>query len=218
MGNRQYPAERLLGVIWNHGSGIDDTDVYVRSGPGAIGRGPAVRGSSGERTLVRRALSSRHRRAVFGTTIAQATHDRAIAFDDTSKDFLDNLELKRVLSEVKRQTGRELDVLGFDACLMNMVEVGYQLKGTARVVVGSEELEPGEGWPYDGVLQRSPRIRDARRGAGLPHRRLVRGLLQERERHAVRVRPVAPRRHGGEDRRAREGSHEGHQGRDGTPP
>ncbi len=93
----QYPAERLLGVIWNHGSGIDDTDVYARSGPRRIGRGPAAPGSSGERTLVRRALSSRHRRAVFGTTIAQATHDRAIAFDDTSKDFLDNLELKRVL-------------------------------------------------------------------------------------------------------------------------
>ena len=88
-----------------------------------------------------------------GRTVAQATHDRAIAFDDTSKDFLDNVELKKVLAEVKRQTGREFDVLGFDACLMNMIEVAYQLRGTAQVVVGSEELEPGEGWPYDRVLK-----------------------------------------------------------------
>jgi hypothetical protein len=148
----QYPAERLLGVVWNHGSGIDDTDVYagVRSAAGVRG---IAGGGNGQRSLIRRALSSRHRRALFGTTVVRATQDRAIAFDDTSKDFLDNVELKKVLAEVKRQTGRELDVLGFDACLMNMIEVAYQLKGTARVVVGSEELEPGEGWPYDAVLQ-----------------------------------------------------------------
>jgi Clostripain family len=114
----------------------------VAAGPGDI-----------QRNLVRRALSSRHRRAVFATTVSEATQDRAIAYDDTSRDFLDNIELKRVLAEVKKQTGRVPDVLGFDACLMNMVEVAYQLKGTARVVVGSEELEPGDGWPYDRVLK-----------------------------------------------------------------
>ena len=58
-----------------------------------------------------------------------------------------------MLADVKRQTTRTFDVLGFDACLMNMIEVAYQLKGTSQVVVGSEELEPGEGWPYDRVLE-----------------------------------------------------------------
>jgi hypothetical protein len=150
----QYPAERLLGVIWNHGSGIDDTDIYARSSPRGISPGrPAADGNGSDPSVVRRALSSRHRRAIFSTTVAQATQDRAIAFDDTSRDFLDNVELKRVLAEVKRQTGRTFDVLGFDACLMNMIEVAYQLKGTSQVVVGSEEIEPGEGWPYDRVLE-----------------------------------------------------------------
>jgi Clostripain family len=143
----QYPAERLLGVIWNHGSGIDDTDVYESAARGAAG------GGRSQPELVRRALAGRHRRALFGTTVAKATEDRAIAFDDTSKDFLDNVELKNVLADVKRQTGRQLDVLGFDACLMSMVEVAYQMRGNARVVVGSQELEPGEGWPYDKVLR-----------------------------------------------------------------
>lgn len=152
---QRYPADHLLGVIWNHGSGIDETDVYAR----AIARGiPVVRRPGDdplaiERNLIRSALSSRHRRAVFSTTVEQATNDRAIAYDDTSRDFLDNVELKKVLAEVKRQTGRTLDVVGFDACLMNMVEIAYQLKGTAQVVVGSEELEPGNGWPYHLVLK-----------------------------------------------------------------
>jgi cysteine peptidase C11 family protein len=127
---QEYPAERLLAVIWNHGSGIDDTNVYER--------GTEVR---------------RRRRPLFQTTAALARRDRAIAFDDTSHDFLDNLELKRVLAAVKRQTGRTIDVLGFDACLMNMIEVAYQLRGTARLVVGSEEVEPTDGWPYDRVLE-----------------------------------------------------------------
>jgi Clostripain family len=151
----RYPAERLLGVIWNHGSGIDETDVYARAGARGMSvvRGVAAGPGDIQRSLVRRALSSRHRRAVFATTVSEATQDRAIAYDDTSRDFLDNIELKKVLAEVKKQTGRVLDVLGFDACLMNMAEVAYQLKGTARVVVGSEELEPGDGWPYDRVLK-----------------------------------------------------------------
>ncbi len=148
----RYPADRLLGVIWNHGAGIDDTDVY-RSARGGNGARGATGGNGASAGLARRALSSRHRRALFQSTVAQAAHDRAIAFDDTSKDFLDNVELKKVLAEVKRQTGREIDVLGFDACLMSMVEIAYQLRGTARVVVGSEELEPGDGWPYDRVLK-----------------------------------------------------------------
>jgi hypothetical protein len=149
----RYPADRLLGVIWNHGSGIDDTDVYARALPGAAGRRADGVPVAADRALVRRALSSRHRRALFNTTVAQAASERAIAFDDSSRDFLDNIELKKVLADVKRHTGRTFDVLGFDACLMNMVEVAYQLKGTSQVVVGSEELEPGEGWPYDRVLE-----------------------------------------------------------------
>jgi Clostripain family len=147
----RYPADQLMGVIWNHGAGIDDTDIYRSARGGSVGRG-AVAGNT-QPQLVRRALSGRHRRALFQSTVAQATHDRAIAFDDTSKDFLDNLELKKVLVDVKRQTGRELDVLGLDACLMSMVEIAYQLRGTARIVVGSEELEPGDGWPYDRILK-----------------------------------------------------------------
>jgi hypothetical protein len=141
----RYPADRLMGVIWNHGSGIDDTDIYRSSGRNGVSNG------RGRAELVR-AMSGRHRRALFETTVAQATQDRAIAFDDTSKDFLDNVELKKVLTEVTRGTGRRLDVLGFDACLMSMFEVAYQLRGNAGIVIGSEELEPGEGWPYDRLL------------------------------------------------------------------
>jgi len=141
-------------VIWNHGSGIDETDVYARARDRgvAIGRRGRPADSSIPRSRVRAAASRRHRRALFGTTIDEAIQYRAIAYDDTSRDFLDNVELKRVLVEVARATGRPVDLLGFDACLMNMIEVAFQLRSAAGLIVGSEETEPGDGWPYDRVL------------------------------------------------------------------
>jgi hypothetical protein len=96
--------------------------------------------------------ASRHKRALFSTTIDAALHDRAIAFDDTSRDFLDTVELKKVLADARRAAGRPIDLVGFDACLMNMVEIAHQLRGSASYIVGSEEVEPGDGWPYDRVL------------------------------------------------------------------
>jgi hypothetical protein len=150
----EWPSEKRLAVIWNHGSGIDETDIYARAATRGlrIERGPGTDGDAIPQARVREVASSGHRRAVFATTVEKAVNSRAIAYDDTARDFLDNDELKRVLTDVTQSIGGRIDVLGFDACLMNLVEVSYQLRGTVDHVVGSEEVEPGDGWPYDGVL------------------------------------------------------------------
>jgi len=44
------------------------------------------------------------------------------------------------------------DSIGFDSCLMAMLEIVYQLKDTCKSVIGSEEEEPSEGWPYHKIL------------------------------------------------------------------
>jgi hypothetical protein len=66
-------------------------------------------------------------------------------------------ELRSALSAAKASTGETLDILGFDACLMQMVEVAYQVMGSAGshlvdITVGSEETEPGDGWDYAATL------------------------------------------------------------------
>jgi hypothetical protein len=150
----EWPSERRLAVIWNHGSGIDETDIYARAVTRGlrIERAPDASGDAIPQARVREVASSGHRRAVFATTLEKAVNSRAIAYDDTARDFLDNDELKSVLTKVVQNVGGRIDVLGFDACLMNLVEVSYQLRGTVDNIVGSEEVEPGDGWPYDGVL------------------------------------------------------------------
>lgn len=42
----------------------------------------------------------------------------------------------------------QLDLLGFDACLMSTYEVASDLAPLAQRMVASQELEPGHGWDY----------------------------------------------------------------------
>ncbi|HEY3417501.1 MAG TPA: clostripain-related cysteine peptidase, partial [Armatimonadota bacterium] len=44
------------------------------------------------------------------------------------------------------------DLVGFDACLMQMLEVTYQIRNNASYVVASEELENDTGYDYTGWL------------------------------------------------------------------
>jgi hypothetical protein len=154
-----YPAEHYLAVIWNHGSGWDDENVY-RIGH-SLKRNIVRRGTPISATrygdaipfgIARAVSGGRMRRAVFSTSIERALLTRAIAFDDSARDFLDNLELKRVFATVTKKLGRKIDILGMDACLMNMFEVQYQMRDAVSFCVGSEEVEPGDGWPYDTVI------------------------------------------------------------------
>jgi len=102
----EYPAEKYLLIIWNHGGGF---------------RSPA--------------------------------YSKGIAQDDTSgKDIITMPELEDALSAISVQMGKNIDIVGMDACLMAMTEVAYQIKDCADILVTSEENVPGDGWPYDTIL------------------------------------------------------------------
>ncbi len=75
-----------------------------------------------------------------------------ISFDESPEDSITIPELERALSLSTVYLGGKIDFLGMDACLMAMVEVAYQVRNYARVLVTSQELEPGEGWDYETIL------------------------------------------------------------------
>jgi len=162
-GVTNYPADHYLLVIWNHGAGWDDANLYQgdvftgatppvsRKQQPLVTRG-AVPGAKPIAFAQARAGLARTRRALFSTTVKAAVSQRAIAFDDQAQDYLDNIELKKVMTRIKKKLSRKIDILGMDACLMSMVEVVYQMRDVADYSVGSEESEPGDGWPYDRIL------------------------------------------------------------------
>lgn len=172
-GVKAHPADHYLAVIWNHGAGWDDSNLYsgdyfsgaappiVHKGQtldkkGSVGKAAAAKGKRTKASIPLaqgRAAVRNAQRALFSTSVKQMVQSRAIAFDDQAKDYLDNAELKRVLTDVKKLIKRKIDIIGFDACLMSMLEVGYQIKGAADFTVGSQEEEPNNGWSYDRLLK-----------------------------------------------------------------
>lgn len=76
---------------------------------------------------------------------------RTISNDETNNSKLYLHDVQDAVRAAMR--GRRLDVIGFDACLMAMVESAYAFRDLADVMVGSQELEPGFGWRYDWWLQ-----------------------------------------------------------------
>jgi hypothetical protein len=82
-----------------------------------------------------------------GWTKTGSGRARGISYDDESGNHVTIPQL----GEILRQTG-PVDVYASDACLMQMAEVAWELKDYASYIVGSEETEPADGYPYDQVL------------------------------------------------------------------
>ncbi len=82
-----------------------------------------------------------------------SSFERSICIDDSSGgNSLSLQELGDALNLINTDTGVKLDILGFDACLMGMLEVDYQIMQYVDYRVGSEENEPGDGWDYEPFL------------------------------------------------------------------
>jgi len=74
---------------------------------------------------------------------------KGISYDDESGNHITTAQLLAGTEVMKQTLGRKLDVLAFDACLMQMVEVTYAIKDNVEIMIASEDTEPGEGWAYD---------------------------------------------------------------------
>jgi hypothetical protein len=170
-GLTKYPAKRTMAVLWNHGSGWDDTDIYAEAKRRGLNPVPAptpvaglrrggggLRGSLPQGFAVKRSVKKvKRRRGPFFITAFQMKEEdglrRAIAFDDDAQDFLDSVEMKKVFASVSKKAKRKFDLIGMDACLMSMVETGLQVQTSGQFFCGSQEIEPGDGWPYDRILK-----------------------------------------------------------------
>lgn len=75
-----------------------------------------------------------------------------ISYDDLTGHSIDTPQLGEAMKQSAAFIGHNVDIYGSDACLMQMIEIDYQLKGSVDYVVGSEETIPGEGWRYDALL------------------------------------------------------------------
>ena len=100
-----YPAEKYLVAIWNHGAGWQKNAAHQ---------------------LI-----------------------KGISYDDQSHNHMTTPQLGLACKMMSEYIGRKIDIISYDACLMQMAEVAAEVKDYGLVQVGAEETEPGDGWPYD---------------------------------------------------------------------
>ncbi len=68
---------------------------------------------------------------------------KGISYDDETGHHISGVQLGQALAKMGG-----VDIYASDACLMQMAEVAYELKNSAPLIIGSEETEPADGWPY----------------------------------------------------------------------
>lgn len=82
----------------------------------------------------------------------QGPADKDISLDDRFNTKITTKELGIAMREAKAILGQKVDIYGSDACLMAMAEVAGEMDDSVKLFIGAEEVEPGEGWPYDRFL------------------------------------------------------------------
>ena len=69
-------------------------------------------------------------------------------YDELSRDILTLAELSEAMERSPFGEDNKLSIIGFDACLMNSIEIAFAFCDFADYLVASQETIPGWGWDY----------------------------------------------------------------------
>lgn len=77
---------------------------------------------------------------------------KGFGLDDVFNDSLTVRELTDAFSQARKNSGKQFEFIGFDACLMATFEIALRVSPYANYLVSSEEVEPEWGWDYQSIL------------------------------------------------------------------
>ena len=83
-----------------------------------------------------------------GGDISYLLNEKGISYDDETNNHITTPQLRMALEKIGG-----VDILAMDACLMQMIEVAYEVKDYTQYIVASEEVEPGDGYTYNTWLE-----------------------------------------------------------------
>ncbi|MCI0620094.1 MAG: clostripain-related cysteine peptidase [Acidobacteria bacterium] len=156
-GIERYPADYKMVIIWGHGNGFSvawdasplmtprrtSTELGLEK-PTELGvEKPTELGAPEEKP----------------TELGGPDEKPAELLTSSGPDSLTLVELRKAF-EIRGQGADEesIHIVGFNSCLMGMIEVCRQLSGAVQIAIGSEGLTPNTSWPYHtilGVLKRN---------------------------------------------------------------
>lgn len=118
----------------------------------------------------------------------------AMSDETDGRGHLNMPQIRRALEEAEKVTGKKIDVLGFDACLMADTQAAYELKDCAHYLLASEETEGGSGWTYapmltnvmtDAIKELQLNIRDSK--INVSPEIFVKNVVRECEKHQADI-------------------------------
>ena len=125
----KYPAKKYCLILWNHGTGWKEINPSIMESTDDVGE---IGLPSGLQNVVNNISFN-------------------ISYDDTSKTSMNIPTLEKTLAKIVDVIGKPLEIMAFDACLMQMAEVAWSTREYAKCQIGSPDLEPERGWPYDKI-------------------------------------------------------------------
>jgi len=145
-----YPADEYALLFWNHGTGIIDPGHGRLINPAELFTfNPTTNKLELDRSIGFLDLINS-----LDTDEFSQIDQRGICWDDTTGNYLTNRKLDMALNNICKKilNGKKFSIIGFDACLMSMLETANLIKNYAHIMVGSQEVELGTGWNYAKVL------------------------------------------------------------------
>lgn len=138
-----FPADNYALILWNHGTGVIDP-----------GRARVI--NTAELFCFNPEINKLElERSTGFLELIEPEDPKGVCWDDTTGNYLTNQDLSRALDLVckKYLGGKKFGLIGFDACLMSMIEISNYIKNYAHVMVSSQEVELGTGWDYTKILK-----------------------------------------------------------------
>jgi len=137
---QNFPAENYALILWDHGDGWRSMNYTVEQIENQLNKP----GLSREEKDSLRKLAKELRRKIHARR-----YQKSVCFDNTSFDELTLKEISQALSNPDSFA----DIIAFDACLMGMFEVAYEIRNCATYMIASEETIYTTGFPYDLISQ-----------------------------------------------------------------
>ncbi len=141
---KEFPAEHYALIFWNHGTGSIDPFLNKSIHSSDLFQFPEAATNN----------SFHFFKFLDPSKLEPEIPVKGVCFDDTTGNFLTESKIRAALKAITEQCleGKKIDIIGFDACLMAMIEIGSSIKDYANYMVASQEVELGTGWDYKRVL------------------------------------------------------------------
>lgn len=141
-----YPAKHVAAFFWDHATGIIDPGKGKFAHPTELfSFNPKTNKLELDRSI-----------GFLDFISLSVQNQRGLCWDDSTGNYLTNQKLAYALNFVCKEynNGKKFDIVGFDACLMSMVEIGDLIKDYADFMVASQEVELATGWNWELILSR----------------------------------------------------------------